>query len=48
MALYIFSDAHLGADTEELEALKQEKLAALFGLVKTDGDRLIILVRLLV
>ena len=43
MALYIFSDAHLGADTDEIEALKQEKLAALFDLVKTDGDRLVIL-----
>lgn len=43
MALYIFSDAHLGADTDEIEALKQEKLAALFDLVKADGDRLVIL-----
>jgi len=43
MALYIFSDAHLGADSEETETRKQEKLAALFDLVKTDGDRLVIL-----
>jgi UDP-2,3-diacylglucosamine hydrolase len=43
MALYIFSDAHLGADSDETEARKQEKLAALFDLIKADGDRLVIL-----
>jgi UDP-2,3-diacylglucosamine hydrolase len=43
MALYIFSDAHLGADTNEKEALKVSRIAALFEKVKVDGDRLVIL-----
>jgi UDP-2,3-diacylglucosamine hydrolase len=43
MALYIFSDAHLGAHSEELEARKQQKIAALFDMVRADGDRLVIL-----
>ncbi len=43
MALYIFSDAHLGADPPEKEAIKVSKIAALFELVKDDGDRLVIL-----
>ncbi len=43
MALYIFSDAHLGAHSNELENLKKKKIAELCELVKQDGDRLIIL-----
>ncbi|MDH3890737.1 MAG: UDP-2,3-diacylglucosamine diphosphatase [candidate division Zixibacteria bacterium] len=43
MALYIFSDAHLGAHSDELETLKRQKIAALFDMVRTDGDRLVIL-----
>jgi len=43
MALYIFSDAHLGADTTEKEAEKVAKIASLFEKVKADGDRLVIL-----
>lgn len=43
MALYIFSDAHLGSGPPELEALKVEKIRALFERVKADGDRLVIL-----
>ena len=43
MALYIFSDAHLGAHSEELETRKQQKIAALFDMVRADGDRLVIL-----
>ena len=43
MALYIFSDAHLGAHSTELEDLKKKKIAELCELVKKDGDRLIIL-----
>lgn len=43
MALYIFSDAHLGAHSLEKENLKKKKIADLCELVKKDGDRLIIL-----
>lgn len=43
MALYIFSDAHLGSGSPELEARKVEKIAALCDKVRQDGDRLIIL-----
>jgi UDP-2,3-diacylglucosamine hydrolase len=43
MALYIFSDAHLGADSAEKESEKAAKIAALFDKVKADGDRLVIL-----
>lgn len=43
MALYIFSDAHLGAGPDAKEKIKTEKIAALFELVKKDGDRLVIL-----
>jgi UDP-2,3-diacylglucosamine hydrolase len=43
MALYIFSDAHLGAGTNEKETLKVSRIAALFEMVKVDGDRLVIL-----
>ncbi len=43
MALYIFSDAHLGAHTSEKETLKVSRIAALFEKVKVDGNRLVIL-----
>lgn len=43
MALYIFSDVHLGSGPPEKEVLKREKIKELFELVKKDGDRLIIL-----
>lgn len=43
MALYIFSDAHLGSGSAELEATKVARIARLFDLVKADGDRLVIL-----
>ncbi|HWR81975.1 MAG TPA: UDP-2,3-diacylglucosamine diphosphatase [Candidatus Deferrimicrobium sp.] len=43
MALYIFSDAHLGADSPDREAEKVARIGALFEKVKADGDRLVIL-----
>ena len=43
MALYIFSDVHLGADNDETEAAKLAKIGLLFERVKADGDRLIVL-----
>ncbi|MDH4155689.1 MAG: UDP-2,3-diacylglucosamine diphosphatase [candidate division Zixibacteria bacterium] len=43
MALYIFSDAHLGADNDDAEAAKLAKIGLLFERVKADGDRLIVL-----
>lgn len=43
MALYIFSDAHLGAHSHEKESLKKKKIEQLCALVKSDGDRLVIL-----
>jgi len=43
MALYIFSDAHLGATSRGDEPEKLEKIIQLFELVKADADRLIIL-----
>jgi len=43
VALYIFSDAHLGAHSPEKESLKKQKIVELCTLVKNDGDRLIIL-----
>ncbi len=43
MALYIFSDAHLGADSREKESEKTAKITSLFEKVKGDGDRLVIL-----
>jgi len=43
MALYIFSDAHLGSNDEAKESEKLSKIARFFELVKADGDRLIIL-----
>ncbi|MEW6412490.1 MAG: UDP-2,3-diacylglucosamine diphosphatase [Candidatus Zixiibacteriota bacterium] len=43
MALYIFSDAHLGSASQEKEARKVAAIRALFEKVKLDGDRLVIL-----
>ncbi len=43
MALYIFSDAHLGCGSEDQEREKISRIARLFEKVKQDGDRLIIL-----
>jgi len=43
MALYIFSDAHLGSNDKAKESEKLSKMASFFELVKSDGDRLIIL-----
>lgn len=43
MALYIFSDAHLGSSSASEEAIKQENILKLFDMVKSDGDRLVIL-----
>jgi UDP-2,3-diacylglucosamine hydrolase len=44
MALYLFSDAHLGSSASlEKEALKVRKIEELFELVKADGERLVIL-----
>jgi UDP-2,3-diacylglucosamine hydrolase len=43
MALYIFSDAHLGAGPEEKEKVKNDRIVRLLEMVKTDGDRLVIL-----
>ncbi|MBU0982284.1 MAG: UDP-2,3-diacylglucosamine diphosphatase [candidate division Zixibacteria bacterium] len=43
MALYIFSDAHLGAGRGEHDEAKLANIARLFELVKADGDRLVIL-----
>ena len=43
MALYVFSDAHLGCGTEAEEKIKVERIGELFELVKHDGDRLVIL-----
>ena len=43
MALYIFSDVHLGSGSPEKEAEKISKITALFERVEKDGDRLVIL-----
>ena len=43
MALYVFSDAHLGCGTDAEERVKVERIRELFELVKQDGDRLVIL-----
>ena len=43
MALYIFSDAHLGAGPPEKEVLKLQRIQQLAELVQSDGDRLVIL-----
>jgi len=41
--IYFLSDAHLGADSEQKERLKQKKLLAFLGQVNKDGDYLYIL-----
>ncbi len=43
MALYIFSDAHLGSFDVSAEEIKKEKIDKLLAIVKSDGDRLVIL-----
>lgn len=43
MALYIFSDAHLGANDPDREQIKHDKIETLFERVREDGDRLVIL-----
>jgi UDP-2,3-diacylglucosamine hydrolase len=43
MALYIFSDAHLGSGPPDMDRRKIAKIAELCELVKRDGDRLVIL-----
>jgi UDP-2,3-diacylglucosamine hydrolase len=43
MALYLFSDAHLGSASEDKENEKIANIRRFFNIVKTDGDRLIIL-----
>jgi len=43
MALYVFSDAHLGCGSPEQEAAKVAKIGELLALVRHDGDRLVIL-----
>lgn len=43
MALYVFSDAHLGCGSKDQEAHKVAKISSLFDRVKQDGDRLVIL-----
>lgn len=43
MALYIFSDAHLGTANHDLEQKKIAHIEELFEMVSMDGDRLIIL-----
>ncbi len=43
MALYVFSDAHLGSGSEEKELEKVARIGELFDKVRADGDRLVIL-----
>jgi len=43
MALYIFSDAHLGSGPDELEEKKVTAIRRLFEMVMVDGDRLVVL-----
>ncbi len=43
MALYVFSDAHLGGASLDKEQEKLKKLALLFSKVSADGDRVVIL-----
>jgi len=43
MALYIVSDAHLGCGNPEEEAEKVRRISELFALVKSDGERLVVL-----
>jgi UDP-2,3-diacylglucosamine hydrolase len=43
MAIYFFSDVHLGAAEEELEKIKLEKLFSLFDLMQADARKVYIL-----
>jgi len=43
MGLFVFSDAHLGSASEEKEAQKIANIRRLFDVVKTHGQRLVIL-----
>jgi UDP-2,3-diacylglucosamine hydrolase len=43
MALYIFSDAHLGAGPPEKEIVKNRKITEFLRMVETDGEQLVIL-----
>lgn len=43
MALYVFSDAHLGGAPPDKEQEKQKNLELLFSKVSADGERLVIL-----
>jgi len=43
MALYIFSDAHLGSNDSAKEIVKAKKIDEFFRLVQSDGERLVIL-----
>ncbi len=43
MALYVFSDAHLGAGPPAKELIKLDRINRLADMVKADGDRLVIL-----
>ncbi len=43
MALYIFSDAHLGSGSPEKEAEKVKNFRRLIDIVKSDGNQLVIL-----
>jgi UDP-2,3-diacylglucosamine hydrolase len=43
MALYVFSDAHLGSGPPEKEQRKRRNIDRLFQIVKADGERLVIL-----
>ncbi|RKX21101.1 MAG: UDP-2,3-diacylglucosamine diphosphatase [Candidatus Zixiibacteriota bacterium] len=43
MAVYFFSDVHLGAGEKELEKIKLEKLYSLFDLMRADADKVYIL-----
>jgi UDP-2,3-diacylglucosamine hydrolase len=43
MALYIFSDAHLGTSDAAKESIKRQRLAQLFEVMRVDADRVVIL-----
>ena len=43
MAIYFFSDAHLGEADKDKEKIKLEKLSAFFEMVNNDGEKLFIL-----
>jgi UDP-2,3-diacylglucosamine hydrolase len=43
MALYIFSDAHLGAGPPDKERIKLDRIDQLASMLRSDGDRLVVL-----